>query len=200
MTGFQLVLLLARFQDSARGRKGNLRLAEHQVARPRIDVGTRGCRRSSDDHGLPPGPGGGDDIKRVMLLRQHAAQHDHVGPLKIRLFQVLDIAVHESQLPRLREQGRHGDESERGLSIPRVKEAHASRKSQNEDPSNRGWTSRQRVPRAGIDQDLTPAWIGGLVLCGRDSGFMISAIRKLLFTIARSRTPSRADSSRRVRI
>src|SRR5581483_1350965 len=54
-----------------------------------------------------------DHRKAVGLLRKHAAGHDNVRPMEVRLSQLPGIAVNEAHLPVRRQQGGDGYEAER---------------------------------------------------------------------------------------
>ena len=61
---------------------------------------------AADDDGLAARTAEIDDIERVVLLRQHAAGQDQIGPVEVVVAQLLGVAVDQPQRPKTRQQRR----------------------------------------------------------------------------------------------
>jgi hypothetical protein len=70
-------------------------------------------RRTAHHHRRAARPAELDEPERIVLLGQHAAGHDEIGPIEILLGQLFRIAVDEADVPVLRKQRRDGDQPER---------------------------------------------------------------------------------------
>ena len=68
---------------------------------------------AADDDGLAARAAEIDDIERVVLLRQHAAGEDQIGPVEVVVAQFLGVAVDQPQRPKTRQQRRQRDQAQR---------------------------------------------------------------------------------------
>ena len=71
-----------------------------------IEMRRRRRPGAADDDGLAARTAEIDDIERVVLLRQHAAGQDQIGPIEVVVAQLLGVAVDQPQRPRTRQQRR----------------------------------------------------------------------------------------------
>ena len=93
-------------------RQGDFPLIEHEE----IHLGQLGGIRGGAGEGAPHrhpaavGLGQGDLISQILLLNEHRREDDQIGPAPLLLVHGTDVAVHQLELPALRQQGRHGDQ------------------------------------------------------------------------------------------
>ena len=75
---------------------------DHAEIRRPIDVGTGADCGPADGDGFSARTAEVDDVERVDLLRQHAASHDQIGPVKITVRQFLGVSIDQPNRPRTR--------------------------------------------------------------------------------------------------
>ena len=76
-----------------------LGFAEHLEIRLGVEVRNRGRVGTADGDRLAARAAQIDDLEQVVMLRQHAAGHDQIGPVEIAVGEVLDVAVDQPHLP-----------------------------------------------------------------------------------------------------
>ena len=52
-------------------------------------------------------------VGTIVLLRQHAADHDHVGPVKVAVRQLFDVAIDQPYGPLTGQERGHRDQPQR---------------------------------------------------------------------------------------
>ena len=55
-----------------------------------------------------------DDFVHRLLMDDHRADHDIIGPAQVAVFEALDVQVHQLKLPIGRQHGGDGEQAERG--------------------------------------------------------------------------------------
>ena len=101
--------------------------AQHLEVRRHVEMRARRDVRPADHDRLAARMAQFDQAEAVGLLEEHAAGHDHVGPVDVGGREVFGIAVDEPEFPVLRQQRGDRDQAERGGRIARADELAGSR-------------------------------------------------------------------------
>ena len=94
-------------------RHGLLGLAENEMLNLREGLVSGGEERSAGDDRFALGQAAGHDVAHRLLVDDHGADQDIIGPAQVRVLEPFDVHVHQAQVPIRRQHGGHGEQAQR---------------------------------------------------------------------------------------
>jgi hypothetical protein len=105
---------LARLQPARQLGQQLLGLSRHQVIDPLHLLGSGRHVGTAGHHDLVHRLGAPDDVAEGLSLDPHRGDHHDVCPVEVAGRELVEVQVHEPELPMAREQGGRGDQAQRG--------------------------------------------------------------------------------------